>query len=433
MKCRIRGLALCGVALALVWHAPQAGATGTQEAGKKGPVTLTFYNTEAGDPTMEAYYDQVNKEFEAKFPSIKVEHIANMHNIQENEAKLNALMISSQYPDLLLVPLIMLGSHGFKNELAELSSYMDGWADRKDFYQSSIDIGRAKGKLLGMGVYPVPELFVYRKDFFKDAGLDPSKPPQDWKSLLAAAQKAVVRDANGVVTRSGFDMPLVDKNMTVIEAFLRMNGNSAVDEMAEKPVIDQPSAVEAFDYMASYAKQKLILPYDTQKGGEMPFRNSRGAMGMVATPNVRATFKATPDLKTKVGFGSVLKNTQQASFCGYRLFLIGQSSQKKNEAFEYLKFYLSAEKMWERFEKFSHQPIRASLEPRFTAADPEFNASAIEHVKFGKGRPVVSWVNIFSKHTYNAYEEVMSLTKPAAQALKEASAKITEELANLPK
>jgi ABC-type glycerol-3-phosphate transport system substrate-binding protein len=422
----------CTVAIVLVCAGPVFG-TGTQETAKKGPVTLAFYNTEVGDPAMEAYYDQVNKEFETRFPNIKIEHIVNMRTIQENEAKLNALMISGQYPDLLLVPLIMLGSHGFKNELADIGSLIEAMPDRKDFYQSSVDIGKVKGKLLGMGVYPVPELFVYRKDFFKDAGLDPSKPPQDWKTLLDTAQKAVVRDPSGTVTRSGFDMPIVDKNMTVIEAFLRMNGNTGVDEMTEKTVIDQPTAVDTFNYMAEYAKRKVILPYDTQQGAQMPFRNSRGAMGMVSAGSVRAFFKANPNLKEQVGFGPVLRNTQQASFCGYRLFLVGNTSKNKAEAMEYLKFYLSSEKMWERFEKFSHQPIRGSLEARFTAVDPAFNASAIEHVRYGKGRPVIPWVNVFSKHTYNAYEEVMSLTKPADQALKEATAKIADELSKLPK
>ncbi len=427
------GTFAAGAAVWLLVGGGLASATGSQETAGKEAVTMSFYNTEAGDPTMEAYYDKVQKEFEAKFPNIKVEQIANMHNIQENEAKLNALTLSGQYPDLLLVPLIMLGSHGFKGELAELTSYVEGMADRKDFYQSSIDIGKIKGKQYGMGVYPVPEIFVYRKDFFKDAGLDPANPPKDWKGLLEAAQKAVVRDPNGMVTRAGFDMPLVDKNMTVIEAFLRMNGNPAIDEINEKPLLDQPSAAETFTYMSEYAKRKLILPYDTQKGAEMPFRSSRSAMAMVSAGSIRALLKDNPALKEKVGFGPVLRNTQPASFCGYRLFLVGASSKHKGEAFEYIKFYLSPERMWDRFSQFSHTPIRQSLEQKFITADPEFNAAAIEHVKFGKGRPVVSWVTTFSKYAYTAYEEVMSLTKPAGQALKEATTKLNDELAKLPK
>ena len=59
------------------------------------------------------------------------------------------------------------------------------------------------------------------------------------------------------------------------------------------------------------------------------------------------------------------------------------------------------------------------------------NKAIIETIKHGKGRPIVPWVPIFSKHLVLAYEEIMNGVKSAEQALSEAKAKTLEELGKM--
>ena len=54
---------------------------------------------------------------------------------------------------------------------------------------------------------------MYRKDYFKEAGLDPNSPPETWEELYDYAKKLVVMDDSGNVERGGFDVPISDPNV----------------------------------------------------------------------------------------------------------------------------------------------------------------------------------------------------------------------------
>lgn len=51
-------------------------------------------------------------------------------------------------------------------------------------------------------------VLYYDKNAFKEAGLDPNKPPATYSEVLAAAKKLVKKDASGKITRSGLDFSL---------------------------------------------------------------------------------------------------------------------------------------------------------------------------------------------------------------------------------
>ncbi len=48
--------------------------------------------------------------------------------------------------------------------------------------------GNYDGHTYRMGWYPLPMIWIYNKDMFEKAGLDPEKAPETWDSFLAAAR-----------------------------------------------------------------------------------------------------------------------------------------------------------------------------------------------------------------------------------------------------
>jgi len=59
------------------------------------------------------------------------------------------------------------------------------------------------------GFYCIPEgvqtaIYTYNKAMFEEVGLDPAAPPTTWDEFFAAAEALTVRDANGTITRAGF-------------------------------------------------------------------------------------------------------------------------------------------------------------------------------------------------------------------------------------
>jgi sn-glycerol 3-phosphate transport system substrate-binding protein len=64
------------------------------------------------------------------------------------------------------------------------------------------------GKLYSMPFNSSAPVLYYDKAAFKEAGLDPEKPPRTYEELLEAARKLTKKDASGKITRSGIDFTL---------------------------------------------------------------------------------------------------------------------------------------------------------------------------------------------------------------------------------
>ena len=253
-------------------------------------------------------------------------------------------------------------------EWADLDPYIEDWDGKDDVYQAAQDIGIFEGKKVALGVYPVPEIFAYRKDAFEEVGLDPAQPPETWDELLAYAQQLVTYDEAGNVIRSGFDVPMSDTNLTMFEAFLRQAGGDVIDSATGELTLDSQATVNTLDYLKQFIDQKLTPAYNRGSGDPMSMNAS--AMGLVYTSTVNNLIDEDPALKDKLGFFPYVTGETAGSFVGYRIFAISESSPYKEEAFKFFTFLMEPENMWDRYEQFSHMPVRESLEEDFVAEIP---------------------------------------------------------------
>ena len=65
---------------------------------------------------------------------------------------------------------------------------------------------------------------------------------------------------------------------------------------------------------------------------------------------------------------------------------------------------------------------------KFIADAPVRNQTIANYVTFGKGKPITPWTHIYNRYVKVAYEEALSKSKTARQALMDAEAKLLEEL-----
>ena len=398
-----------------------------ENAGEEGgeQVHLTFLTTEAsGDEQKLEYYENFIAAFEEKNPGITVELLQG-GDWQDMDTKLNAAMLSNTYPDIIFCPLNTFGQRAALGDFTDLTDYLAEWEDTDDLIDASVKIGQYMGVNYGLGGYPVPEIVMYRKDYFEEAGLDPSKPPKTWDELYEYAKKLAVKDENGTVVRGGFDVPLSDPNVTLMEAFLRQGGNQVVDENGEI-CIDQESAVEAMEFLKKFVEEGLTITY--QRGTDDPVISGKSAMGIVYLDTVKKMLEEDPSLEEKVGFFPYLNGETEAAFTGYRVIALSETCQKKDAAWEFIKYFYNSDEMWDRYVKFGNIPVRKSLSDRYIEEDPELNEVVMESVEKGYGRPVCGWVSIFTKYEVQAYEEIMNGVKEPAQALKDAAEAARNEI-----
>jgi multiple sugar transport system substrate-binding protein len=83
-----------------------------------------------------------------------------------------------------------------------------------------VDFCTINGKTYGVPIWEGSKASMfYNKTMFKEAGLDPSKPPETMAELVAAAQKLVKLDASGKMIRSGISLRLSGQGSGICEKF----------------------------------------------------------------------------------------------------------------------------------------------------------------------------------------------------------------------
>lgn len=128
--------------------------------------------------------------------------------------------------------------------------------------------------MYGVSYFPAPEILVYRKDFFKEAGLDPEKPPRTWEELKSYAVRLAKRDANNNVIRAGLNIPVINPEV-FIKPFLWQNDASVIDEEKEVLGVNSAGAVETFEYVKRLREQRHVLyhgEHHIQHPGKKSFR-----------------------------------------------------------------------------------------------------------------------------------------------------------------
>jgi len=336
--------------------------------------------------------------------------------------------LSNTYPDGCSSFIVFIGARGTRGEFADLTPFIEKWPEKDDFYSSSFELGKYKGKIYGISYFPAPEILVYRKDFFKEAGLDPEKPPRNWDELEAYALKLAKRDANNNVVRAGLDIPAINPEV-FIKPFLWQNGAAVLDEEKELPTLDDPKALEAFQYVKRLIDAKISIPYDYQKKSDIPFVKGNAAMSFIMASTITNTLKANPQLREIIGFAPPLEKRKKVPFTGHRLFTIGATSKYKNEAWEFIQFMLSKEQMLLRSRLLDMPIVRKSLEQEyFKDGDAEFKKVVLEYSQLGKSAEVTTVTAISNKYLAEAYQAVYSGKKSPEQALKDAQEGILKDI-----
>jgi ABC-type glycerol-3-phosphate transport system substrate-binding protein len=394
------------------------------ECKSKGPVKISFW---VGDtkPTQD-YFVKAIRKFEAAHPDIQVAVTIVPPSSRDIETKLNAAKLSGTYPDVFAAYLAFIGTRGARGEFANLDGYVKKWADKDDIFDSTYNIGKYKGKLIGLGYAPMPEILAYRKDFFQKAGLNPAKPPATWNELADYAVKLTTRDNEGNVLCAGFDIPVSD-NFVFAEQFLRQNGSAVINEKRQKPSFNDPAAAAALQDIADLYAKKVSIPYSYQQRDTCPFRRGKSAMSILPPDTISQLYE-DPALTDKIALAPVLKRKVKSAFCGYRLFTIGKTSKYPKESWKLIQFLMSKAQMKERAEVLKVPPVRKSLTKEYIALDPVNNQIILDYVQHGKGRAAVPWASLYAKYAEQAYEEALNRKKTAKQALDEAQKGLLDEL-----
>lgn len=258
-------------------------------------VELTMYYPVAVGGPLTKIVDGMVADFEKEHPDIKVKAI---YAGNYNDARIKALaaLKSGQPAQLSVMFSIDIYELIEQDAIVAFDDIVETEEEKtwlKSFYPSLMENGMTKGKTWGIPFQRSTIVMYYNKDAFRDAGLDPSKPPASWDELASAGKQLVKKDAGGNVERWGAMIPSTGYPYWMFGALTMQNDQVLMNRDGNQTYFDSPAVVEALTYWHDLGNKYGVMPTGTIEWGTLRqnFLEGKTAIMWHSTGNLTAVKK----------------------------------------------------------------------------------------------------------------------------------------------
>ncbi len=283
------------------------------------------------------------------------------------------------------------------------------------------------GKTWGIPFQRSTVVLYYNKDLFKEAGLDPEKPPTTWVQQLEFAQKLTKRDAAGTTTQWGIQIPSSGFPYWLFQGLSTQAGAILANNAGDKTAYDDPGVVEALQYWIDLATKHKVHPPGIVEWGTTPkdFFEKKCAMMWTTTGNLT---NVRTNAKFPFGVAMLPAGKRPGSPTGGGNFYISAKVAKPQQeaAFKFAKWVTSAERaaQWcadtgyvavrpDAFETAALKKYTSEFPPALVARD---------QLKFAVAELSTHENQRVTKALNDGLQAALTGAKPAAQAMKDAQA-----------
>lgn len=250
-----------------------------------------------------------------------------------------------------------------ENAIAPIDDFVKTDADRawlKSFFPAFMLNGQFGGKTWGVPFQRSTVVLYWNKDLFKEAGLDPNKPPQNWAETISMGQKLTKKDASGNVTQWGIQVPSSGFPYWLFQGFSTQNNGILANAEGTQVKYDDPNVIEALTYWVDLSKKYGIHPPGVVEWGTTPrdFMEKKVAMIWTTTGNLT---NIRTNAKFDFGVAMLPEGKRRGSPTGGGNFFIFKKAATAEQEGAY------------KFAKWLTQPERAaqwSIDTGYVAVSP---------------------------------------------------------------
>lgn len=368
--------------------APATAAPSGTAAAAKQTLKVWTRNYTVQDPTAAGSgpspFFSAKTKFETAHPNVTVELSGVPYDPQYQRLLLSQNGSIGDRPDVFLMDNIWLGQFSENGMAANLDSYYSSWAGASDISDAYVASSKWNGSQYGVWAYSDIRLFIWNKDVFKAAGLDPEKAPATWQDVMddAAAIKAKVPGVSPVAFPAGSFEATVDR----FYPYLFMTGSTILDPTNKKATFNDAGGQKAVQFLVDLVKKGYasqdVLGLDADPVVDSVYAGKYGMMlATVGDASAARPAGMTSDqFKAKIGAAlpPLCDGCTQATAAGGWMLGIGKESDKKDLAWEYIMDVTDATNMVPFDVFFVRVPVRKSGLAQSDAfkADPYFAESA---------------------------------------------------------
>lgn len=338
------------------------------------------------------YYAWAEQTFEERHPDVDViiEQFPGS-SLKDFEIKLRLRFSSRQAPDLFHVNSNVAAHLATLGLLKPAPDRLVQRIDSLGINELVRSSGEVDGTTYGLTSDGVWTALYYNKAMFREAGLDPERPPQTWDELVEMADRLTVRNDAGDPVRaglslrkSGFKAGTAEKWLT----FLYSAGGTPFSEDGTEARFNSPAGRAALDLYKSILFDRRIDSVELE--GDMQGFGQGNAAMFIREPFVMGWLGSNyPDLE--FGVAPIPRRDTSISAAGTYLFAVSADSPHPEEAWAFAEFLLSDEGYTRYTEAAGVLPVTETVasRPRY-AEDPGMQVFLAQPARDAGGFPNAS-------------------------------------------
>ncbi len=305
-----------------------------------------FYPVAVGGPITKLI-DAYAADFEKENPNIKVRPIY-AGSYQETIVKALTAHKSGTPP----VTSVLLSTDMFtlidEDAIVPFDDFIRTDADRewlKSFFPAFMENSQTGGKTWGIPFQRSTVVLYWNKDMFREAGLDPEKPPQNWAEQVEFAQKLTKRDASGAVTQWGIQIPSSGFPYWLFQGLSTQAGSILANSAGDRTDFTNPAVLEALQYWIDLAQKHKVHPTGIVEWGTTPrdFFERKVAMMWTTTGNLT---NVRTNAKFPFGVAMLPAGKRRGSPTGGGNFYISKKATRAQQeaAFRFIRWITTPER-----------------------------------------------------------------------------------------
>lgn len=334
-------------------------------------------------------------DFNASHPDIHVTPVYT-GSYDDTNLKTHAAIKAGKPPAVVIMSANFVREYVINDEAVKLDDLIakDGQTDAQ--FMSQFWPALKLNAMDGGHVYGVPfqnstPLLYYSVDAFKDAGLDPNKPPTTWAEWMADARKLVKRDGN-TTTRWGLMMPGTYDYLGWITSGLAMaNGGQYYNtEYGGEVYYNVPSTIGAVKFLDNMVHKAKAMPEGVTDANAVTTAFFQGRTGMMVLSTGSLSF-VRENMKTPYRTAFLPREIVNAAPIGGASLIMpkGNSPERMAAGWTLMKWLVSPEVAgrWSRFTGYFAPRIAAYDQPAmktFMAAHPNAQV-ALKQLEYARG------------------------------------------------
>ena len=296
--------------------------------------------------------------------------------------------------------------------------FLDQW-DAK-----SLEVCKYKGKFYCLPDYANPLALLYNTVHYKEAGLDPNKPPATWAEFLDYAKK---------LTRSGrYGVGLIGARQEGL--FMRLNpwiwsaGGDYLTPDNKRSALDTPEALEGFRfYVELFTKHKVVPPGVIEQGAQevrtqMAHEKVSMNVAVIQAPLIIKAINPNVNVPEVFSAAPIPVNKKKVTTVEYGMRVISAFTKNPEAAWKVYKYWYGHDIQLRNFQIAAVLSARLDVKNGPEMQNDKFAKVYSAQAPFAKLEPrIPEWPKI-GDAVITAVQEAFSGVKTPEQALKDAHA-----------